>query len=620
MTLNMLSTTKLCAAALVVAGSLFSDVRAYEDKTTQYDYIIVGGGTSGLTVANRLTENGKKTVLVVELGDLSSDPSILIPIETYRSHPERMYNITSLPQAWLANRTSGVAAGAVVGGGSAVNGMFFDRGSAADYDAWEKLGNPGWGWDGILPYFRKSVTFTPPEPEIAKRYNYSWDIPSAYGGKGPVQVSFPNWQFPALSLFWKAWEQLGIKKQKDGANGNAFDTFQAPSALDPVTKTRSYARTAHYDPYKNRANYKLLTGYQVTEVRLDGDRAVGVNIVKRGTTGPKTAIKARKEVILAAGAIWTPWLLQRSGIGPKAVLKAAGIPVVKDVPGVGANFQDHPTIFGAWNLTNQPFPAPGIFFANETFMAEAKKEYEEKRSGPYTLARGNQAGFLPLKTVNPQWEKIIKDLLAQDAKAFLPASYDAKLIKGYIAQRNVTADLFRRTDNGVFEYPFSGGPVGGGSLQRTFSRGLVNIDPKNPLGPPLVDYQTGRNPIDIANAIAMVKYARIVMAQEALKELGPVELPPLANVTADAEIEKLLRQALMGPSFAHPSGTASMLPEEFGGVVRSDLRVYGFKGLSVVDASVIPLVPATHICTTVYAVAEKVSLFIHMLLGGLWEY
>lgn len=140
------------------------------------------------------------TVLVIEYGPLRSDPSITLPVETLRGDPSLMYNITSLPILGLQNRTSSASVGAVVGGGSSVNGMFFGRGSAADYDAWEKLGNPGWGWETMLKYFKKSVEFGEPSEEDVRRWNYTWDTQAAYGGKGPVKASFPPWNWPMLGM------------------------------------------------------------------------------------------------------------------------------------------------------------------------------------------------------------------------------------------------------------------------------------------------------------------------------------------------------------------------------------------------------------------------------------
>jgi choline dehydrogenase-like flavoprotein len=482
--------------------------------------------------------------------------------------------------------------------------MFFDRGSAADYNAWEALGNPGWGWDGLLPYFRKSVTFTPPTREVAEKYNYTYDIAAAYGGKGAVQVSFPPFNWPALDYTWEAWKELGIPKQNEGAGGNAFNAFSAPSALDPVTRTRSYARTAHYDPFKTRPNYHLLTGYQVTEINLDKTlRATGINAVKRGTTD-KIVLRAKKEVVIATGAVWTPWLLQRSGIGPSSVLKAAGVPVLKDLPGVGANFQDHPVGGPSGRFNKDAFPNPAVL-SNVTFMEEAKKEYETSRTGVFTVARGNQAAFLSLKTVHPQWKETIADFEKQDVAQFLPESYDKALISGFKRQREVITGMWKRNDNAVFEFAFGGGPVGG-ALQRPLSRGTITINASDPLGNPLVAYRTFSNPIDVSNSIAMFRYSRVVNTAKALAPLAPEEVRPGLNVTSDADIEAYIRE-FGAPTFAHPSGTAAMVPEELGGVVGSDLRVYGTKGLSVVDASVMPLIPATHLCTTVYAVAEKAA-------------
>lgn len=490
--------------------------------------------------------------------------------------------------------------------------MFFDRGSASDYDAWETLGNPGWNFKSLLPYFKKSVTFTPPTAEVASRLNYTWDTEAAYGGKGEIQVSFPPYQFPGQEYVWNAWAELGINKPKEAAAGDAIGAIQAPSALDPVTRTRSYARTAHYEPFANRSNYKLLTGYQATEILFkngtSGLEASGVNILKRDGNGVKIAVSATREVIIAAGAAWTPWLLQRSGLGPASILEKAGIPVLKNMPGVGANFQDHPIGGGAWNWTkNAPSPTPATLVINATFFAEAKREYDESRTGPLTPARGNQAAFLPLKVVAPEeWKGLVDAITAQDPTPHLPSTYDATLIAGFRAQQKLTAELLTRDDSAAYEFPFAAGPLGAGVLQRPLSRGTININTSNPLAVPVVDFRTFSNPLDIKLALPLIGFVRRFNALNAFTTLSPVELTPGANITADSALEAFLRKAF-GPTFAHPAGTASMLPEELGGVVDTELRVYGVGKLSVVDASVIPYLPATHICTTVYAVAEKAA-------------
>jgi choline dehydrogenase-like flavoprotein len=443
-----------------------------------------------------------------------------------------MYNITSLPIPGLENRTYRAAAGAIVGGGSAVNGMFFDRGSAADYDAWESLGNPGWSFADLLPYFKKSVTFTPPSPEDAVKYNYTWDKESAYGedSNGPIQVSYPPFAYPAIAAVWKAWKELGIPRQLEGAGGKAYNVFSAPSALDPVKRTRSYARTAHYDPYRTRTNLHLVTGYRVTEVRFEkGLRAMGVNVVQKGGNGEKIVVKARREIVLAAGALWTPWLLQRSGIGPKLVLEAAGIDVLKDMPGVGANFQDHPYGGVSYRFTNDVFPNPGTLSTNTTFYAEALAEYEANRTGPLTIAQGNQASFLPLSTVDPEWQTTIDELLKQNPSTYLPETYDATLTAGYAAQLKLTASLLARTDAAAFEFPFGAGPIGLVALQHPLSRGTVNINASDPANVPVVDYRTFSNPADLKLVASTIAFVRKFNALDALKGFGPVEVAPGLN-------------------------------------------------------------------------------------------
>ncbi|PVH97035.1 GMC oxidoreductase [Periconia macrospinosa] len=564
--------------------------------------------TIGLPAPYQIADQIAASVLVIEYGELSNDPSILLPAGTLTTHPERMYNLTTPPIPGLSNRTANAPAGAVVGGGSAVNGMFFDRGSASDYDAWEILGNPGWGFTDLLPYFKKSVRFTPPASEVARAYNYSWDVDSAYGQKGPVQNSYPPYQFPGMEQNWEMWAQLGIPRQKEGADGNAIGVFSAPSALDPVSRTRSYARTAHYDAFKERANYHLLTRYQVTEILFKDDlEAVGVNVVKRGTA-QKIAILANKETILAAGAIWTPWLLQRSGLGPKSILEAANVSIKKDFPGVGANFQDHPFGGAIFSWRNPPWPTQASLLTNQTFYAEAEKEYRESRTGPLTVARGNQAAFLPLQTIDPEgWEDLADAVLAQNATPYLPPTYDENLIAGFEAQQRLTAALYKRNDSAAVEFPFASGPVGGFALMRVLSRGFVGINTTSPGSPPLINYRTFSNPLDMALAVSSVRFSRKLNAHPALADVAPVETAPGANVTEDIAIEAYLRDRSITPTFAHASGSTSMLPEGLGGVVAPDLTVYGTKRLSVVDAGIFPFIPATHLCTTVYAVAEKAA-------------
>ena len=312
-----------------------------------YDYIVVGGGQSGLTVANRLSE-GKATVLVVEYGYLyHDDPLIARPWQPFDPghnlfhDPKLMYNFSSIPQLGLNNRISEVSAAASVGGGSTVNGMFLNRGSAEDYDAWEMLGNPGWGWKGLLPYFKKSVTFSPPGKMLQEEYGATFDVDAAYGENGPIQLSNPEWAWPGQKVQMAGWSELGIEQATEGAGGDAVGMFWVPRAQDPKNQTRSYAVTGHLDAALARENFDLVPGHRVNQIMLSNDnRAEGVMIQRRGGN-TISVIRARNEVVLAAG-LHTPVIMQRSGIGPGKVLDEAGVDVRVELPGVGMNLQDHP--------------------------------------------------------------------------------------------------------------------------------------------------------------------------------------------------------------------------------------------------------------------------------------
>jgi choline dehydrogenase-like flavoprotein len=185
-------------------------------------------------------------------------------------------------------------------------------------------------------------------------------------------------------------------------------------------------------------------------------------------------------------------------------------------------------------------------------------------------------------------------------------TYESTLIAGYKAQQKLTAELLARDDSAAFEFPFGGGPLGSGVLERPLSRGTININTTDPSAMPVVDYRTFSNPLDLQAAVSIVNFVRKFNSLNAFASLGAVEISPGANVTSDAAIASFLRGSFT-PTFAHEAGSASMMPEEHGGVVDPELKVYGVKGLSVVDASVIPYLPATHICTTVYAIAEKAA-------------
>ncbi|KAM3078256.1 hypothetical protein ACMFMG_002448 [Clarireedia jacksonii] len=343
-----------------------------------YDYIIVGGGTSGLVVANRLSEDPGKTVLVIEHGLIDNSSLTLVPRLGLQYFPNNVKNwdYTSAPVRSLRNASFAVYVADVVGGSSLHNGMFADRGSKADYDGWGILaGNDTWGWNGLYPYFIKSTNFTLPSDELTREFSIRNNA-SAYGD-GPIQISYPSLILPDLRNQTLAANAYGISTSDAPESGDAIGLYWVPQTLDFAKGTRSHARVAYYDPVAKRPNLQLVTGHLVEEILFSKDlTATGVRVhsLKDNKTS-RVSVSASGEIVLAAGAISTPKLLQLSGIGPKKILQAAGIKVKLDKPAVGANFQDHPTATVVWNVTNLAFPNDDTLTTNATYNASAWEEY-----------------------------------------------------------------------------------------------------------------------------------------------------------------------------------------------------------------------------------------------------
>jgi choline dehydrogenase-like flavoprotein len=525
-----------------------------------------------------------------------------------------MYNINSAPDANTGGKAFPIYVGNVVGGGSVVNGMAFDRASAADYDAWESLGNTGWNWNSLLPYFKKSTTFTPPTEANVKDFGITYDA-SFYGTNGPVQASFPNFEYQDTKDIWAAFRAENIPLPKEVASGNAVGAYWTPTALQPETQTRSSAKNAYYDPVKTRSNLMLATGKKVNEILFDqsllsilSTKANGVQYVSN-TDGSVGKVYAKREVILAAGAVFTPQLLQLSGIGPSNVLQAAGIQVRRSLNGVGANMQDHPNANMMFDLKNL---APVNIFSGQdpTYNATAWTDYNTNRTGPLTQAHGSSLAFLSLSSITDKASQIVQTIKAQNILSFLPVIYskDQNLQRGMLKQRDIIANMHASPQAAAGEIPMTPFGLAISALQRPLSRGSINIDPKNKYGNPIVQFNTFSNPVDRQILVEMVRWTRKHLTRKELAKYSPIEISPGTQFQTDDDIiSALIQQNGLGASFAHMSGTVSMMPEQLGGCVGTDLKVYGIGQLSVVDASIVPLIPATHLQSTMYAVAEKAA-------------
>ncbi|KAL2173990.1 GMC oxidoreductase-like protein [Thermothelomyces heterothallicus CBS 202.75] len=635
--MGFLAATLVSCAALASSASIPRPhaKRQVSQLRDDYDFVVVGGGTSGLTVADRLTEAfPAKNVLVIEYGDVHYAPGTFDPpTDWITPQPDAppSWSFNSLPNPDMANTTAFVLAGQVVGGSSAVNGMFFDRASRHDYDAWTAVGGSGfeqsshkWDWEGLFPFFQKSVTFTEPPADIVQKYHYTWDL-SAYGnGSTPIYSSYPVFQWADQPLLNQAWQEMGINPVTECAGGDKEGVCWVPASQHPVTARRSHAGLGHYADVLPRANYDLLVQHQVVRVVFPNGPSHGPPLVEARSLADDHLfnVTVKGEVIISAGALHTPTVLQRSGIGPASFLDDAGIPVTLDLPGVGANLQDHCGPPVTWNYTEPYtgfFPLPSEMVNNATFKADAMAGFDEVPArGPYTLAGGNNAIFVSLPHLTADCGAITAKIRAMvadgTAGSYLAADVRTipAMVAGYEAQLLVLADLLDNPEAPSLETPWATSEAPQASsvlafLLHPLSRGSVRLNLSDPLAQPVLDYRSGSNPVDIDLHLAHVRFLRGLLDTPTMRGRGALETAPGSAVAdSDEALEEYVRSHST-LSFMHPCCTAAMLPEDRGGVVGPDLKVHGAEGLRVVDMSVMPLLPGAHLSATAYAVGEKAA-------------
>jgi choline dehydrogenase len=523
----------------------------------EYDYVIVGAGSAGCILANRLSADPAVRVLLLEAGGKDDYVWIHIPIGYLYcfGNPRVDWGFKTAAEPGLNGRSLAYPRARVIGGCSAINGMIYIRGQARDYDHWRQLGNPGWSWSDVLPFFLKHQDQWALEPD---------DFGSAHKRGGEWRIEQPRVRWRILEAWAEAAEQAGIPRIKDfnGGNNEGSSYFQ----VNQRKGIRWTSAKGFLKPVLSRTNLRLLTGATVQRVLL---RDKGVEGVEFKVAGASLRAVARREVVLAAGSIGSPQILQLSGIGPSDVLRSAGIEVRHELKGVGANLQDHLQVRCAYKVSG----VPTLNERSQTLLDKARigLEYAVWRSGPMSMAPSQLGTF-----------------------ARSDASRDTPNLQYHI--QPLTLPKFGEPLD-----PFPAFTASVCNLRPT-SRGWVRITSPEPAAAPEIRPNYLSTQEDRTVAADAIRLTRYIVSQPALGRYHPAEFRPGPDIVDD---ESLARAAGdIATTIFHPVGTAKMGSDEHA-VVDARLKVHGLKGLRVIDASVMPTITSGNTAAPTMMIAEK---------------
>jgi choline dehydrogenase len=521
------------------------------------NFVIIGAGSAGCILANRLSADPSQRVTLLEAGGSDKHVFYRVPAGFFGLMKSGMgtWKYECVPQAGLGGRTMYFPRGKVLGGSSSINGEVFVRGNAGDFDDWAKTGATGWSYEECLPYFRKLERFSGAD--------------SPYRGKDGLIGVTPAPPIEQMSPIGKAWvkaaQQSGYPYNEDlnGASQEGFGRADA-NVADGVRQSTS---STYLEAARSRPNLHVISGAHATRIILKGTRATGVEYLRRGR---REVVETDGEVIVAGGAVNSPQLLLLSGVGPSAHLEKHGIATLHELPGVGENLQDHFCVMIKQEMSR---PYSALPYTQPLRSAFYLAQYALFKSGP-VLSNGLE--LLAFVKTRPELE--YPDVQYH----FLNLMYEdhgRKVIQreGFMASANVS---------------------------RPRSRGRVTLASRDPLQAPLIDPNYLADPEDLRTARDALRIARKLIAQSAFDEFRSAEYAPGADVQSDAALNAYIRANAM--SIYHPVGTCRMGTDPMA-VVDSQLRVHGVEGLSVVDASVIPSLVSGNTNAATMMVAERAA-------------